>query len=152
LDLEDSKDAGPVILYPRAVIWISIVLVFGTLAWMVVNLASETPGLAAGLLIHGRVPWIPLAALWSGAALGAASLARGRRLAKLGVLLVEIPAVVLVTWYALAGSVLPAHELAVEVGDPFPAYALADQDGVLHERAALEKRPPALFIFYRGHW
>ena len=34
----------------------------------------------------------------------------------------------------------------------FPGYALADQDGALHEVASLEKRPPALYIFYRGHW
>jgi len=40
----------------------------------------------------------------------------------------------------------------VAVGDPFPAYALEDQDGVLHQLAAHEQRPPTLYIFYRGHW
>jgi hypothetical protein len=135
-------------------IWLSILLVFGTLAAIGVNLGSESPqlDLGAGLIIHGRVPWIPLATLWGGVALGVASLSRGRRLPKLGVLLLEILPVALVSWYVLVGSALPAHTLAVEVGDPFPAYALEDQDGVVHQVAALEKRPPALYVFYRGHW
>jgi hypothetical protein len=133
-------------------IWLSMLLVFGTLALIGVNLGSESPGLGAGLIIRGRVPWILLAVLWGGVALGAASLFRRRHLAKLGVLLLEVAPVGFVTWYVILGSLLPAHALAIEVGDPFPAYALQDQDGVLHERAALEKRPPALYIFYRGHW
>jgi hypothetical protein len=135
-------------------LWLSMLLVFGTLTLIGVNLASESPALelGAGLLIRGRIPWILLAALWGGVALGVASLARGRNLAKLGVLLLEIALVGFVSWYVILGSVLPAHALAVEVGDPFPAYALQDQDGNLHEQAALEKRQPALYIFYRGHW
>lgn len=142
------------LLRSRPVIWLSILLVFGTLASIGVSLGSETPDLqlGAGLIIRGRVPWIVLAALWGGFALGVVSLVRGRTLPRLGVLLLEIPPVAFVTWYVLVGSVLPAHALAVEVGDPFPAYALEDQDGVLHERAAGEKRTPALYIFYRGHW
>lgn len=135
-------------------IWLSMLLVFGTLTLIGVNLTSESPDLELGasLIIRGRIPWILLAALWGGVALGVASLSRGRNLAKLGVLLLEIAPVGLVSWYAILGSVLPAHALAIEVGDPFPAYALRDQDEALHERAALEKRPPALYIFYRGHW
>jgi hypothetical protein len=135
------------------VIWLSALLVFGTLAVVGVSLASESPELPLGAsqMIRG-IPWLPLAGLWGGVALGVASLFRGRRLAKLGVLLLEIPPVAYATWYVFVGSVLPAHTLAVEVGDPFPGYALADQDGAVHELAALEKRPPALYIFYRGHW
>ena len=70
-------------------IWLSILLVFGTLALIGVNLGSQSPelGLGAGLIIRGRTPWILLAALWGGVALGVVSLFRGRRLAKLGVLL-----------------------------------------------------------------
>ena len=135
-------------------IWLSILLVFGTLALIGVNLTSESPELhlGASLIIRGHIPWIPLAALWGGVALGVASLLRGRRLPKLGVLLLEIPAVAFVSWYVIVGSMLPAHALAVEVGDPFPAYALEDQEGAVHQLAALQKRPPALYIFYRGHW
>jgi hypothetical protein len=118
------------------------------------DLTSESPELEldASLIIRGRIPWILLAVLWGGIALGAASLFRGRNPARLGVLLLEIASVGFTSWYVILGSVLPAHALAIEVGDPFPAYALRDQDEALHERAALEKRPPALYIFYRGHW
>lgn len=135
-------------------IWLSLLLVFGTLTLIGVNLTSESPELhlGASLMIRGRIPWILLAPLWGGVVLGVASLFRGRKLPKLGVLLLEILPVAFVSWYVLVGSTLPAHALAVEVGDPFPAYALEDQDGVLHQLAALEKRPPALYIFYRGHW
>jgi hypothetical protein len=133
-------------------LWLSILLVFGTLTLIGVNLTSESPQLGAGLLIQGRVPWLLLATLWGGVGLGLASVLHGRRLPKLGVLLLEILPVAFVTWYVFVGSVLPAHELAVEVGDPFPAYALQDQDGALHEVAAGEKRTPALYVFYRGHW
>jgi hypothetical protein len=135
-------------------IWLSMLLVFGTLALIGVNLASESPELrlGAGQIIHGRVPWLLLGGLWLGVALGVASLLRGRRLPRLGVLLLEIPPVAFVSWYVLVASVVPAHALAVDVGDPFPGYALADQDGALHEVASGERRPPALYIFYRGHW
>ena len=135
-------------------IWLSLVLVFGTLALVGVNLTSESPALhlGAGQIIQGRVPWLLFGALWGGVAIGVASLFRGRRLPKLGVLLVEIPAVVWVSWYVLVGSALPAHALAIDVGDPFPGYALEDQDGALHRVASLERRSPALYIFYRGHW
>jgi hypothetical protein len=135
-------------------LWLSMLLVFGSLTLVGVHLAAEAPDLrlGAGLLIQGRVPWLLLAALWGGVALGVASLWRGRRRAKLGVLLLEIVPVALVSWYVILGSVLPAHALAIDVGDPFPAYALQDQDEVLHERAVLEKRVPALYIFSRGHW
>ena len=135
-------------------IWLSILLVVGTLALIGTSLGSYTPDveLGAGLIIQGRVPWLLLLVLWGGVALGAASLLRGRVLPKLGVLVLEIVPVAFVTWYVLVGSVLPAHALAVDVGDPFPAYALEDQDGALHELATLEKREPALYIFYRGHW
>jgi hypothetical protein len=131
-----------------------MLLVFGILALIGVNLTSESPDprLGASLIIYGRVPWLLLGGLWGGVALGAASLFRGRRLPKLGVLLLEIPPVAFVTWYVLVLSVLPAHTLPVDVGDPFPGYALEDQDGALHEVASLEQRPPALYIFYRGHW
>jgi hypothetical protein len=135
-------------------IWLSMLLVFGTLTLIGVNLSSESPalGLGASLMIRGRIPWIVLALLWGGVALAVASLSRGRKLPKLGVLLFEVVLVGFVSWYAIFGSVLPAHALTIEVGDAFPAYSLQDQDEVLHERAALGKRPPALYIFYRGHW
>ncbi len=135
-------------------IWLSLLLVFGTLALVGVNLSAETPelGLGAGWIIRGRVPWVVLGALWGGVALGVGSLLRGRKLPRLGALLLEIPPVAFVSWYVLVQSALPPHTLAVDVGDPFPAYALEDQDRALRQLGSLEKRDPALYIFYRGHW
>ena len=135
-------------------IFISIFIVFGTLASIVFNIETDSPdlGLGAGLIIQGGTPWILLSLLWGGVALGVASLYRGRKWPKLGVLLVELPGVAFISWYVFVGSAFPAHALNIEVGSPFPAYALQDQDETLHELAALEKRPPALYIFYRGHW
>ncbi len=134
-------------------IWLSILLVVGTLAVVGAGVSAEVPrlGLGAGQLILG-VPWLLLAGLWGGVALGVASLRGSRRLPKLGVLLLEVAVVGSATWYVFVGTLGPPHTLAVEVGDPFPAYALADQDDTLHQRASLEPRSPALYIFYRGHW
>lgn len=152
----DWTNAEPAALLLRspAMIWLSIALVFGTLAWIGMTITAESPDLdlGAGLLIRGRIPWVVLAALWGGVALGVAALFRGRKWPKIPVVLVEAVPVAFVSWYVLAGSMLPPHTLAVDAGDPFPAYALADQDSALHERATGEKRPPALYIFYRGHW
>ena len=133
-------------------IWISVLLVAATLAVIGVNVSAETPQLGAGLLIGGPVPWALLGALWGGLALGTLSWLRGRSLPKLGVVLLEAGVAAAVTWYVFAGSVLPPHTLAVDPGDPFPAYALVDQEGTPHELAALEAREPALYVFYRGHW
>ena len=76
----------------RLMIWLSILVVFGTLASIGVNLTSESPelDLGAGLIIRGRIPWTLLAVLWGGVVLGMASLSRGRKLPKLGVLILEI--------------------------------------------------------------
>ena len=135
-------------------IWLSLVLVFGTLALIGASIGSEAPslGLGAGFVIRGRIPWLLLTLLWGGVALGAASLLRGRKLPKLPVVALELVPVLYVTWYVLAGAPAGAHALTVDVGDPFPGYALEDQDGMRHARARGEARPPALYIFYRGHW
>ena len=138
----------------QPMIWVSILVVSVVLAGVGVSLTSEAPDvqLGAGLIIQGRVPWVLLALLWGGVALGALSMLRGRALPKLAVVVLEVVPVAFVTWYVIAGSALPAHTLAINPGDPFPAYALEDPDGALHRVAALEKRAPALYIFYRGHW
>ncbi len=134
--------------------WLSLILVFGTLAVVGVGVAAEVPDprLGAGEIIYGRVPWLLLGVLWVGVTLAAVALFRGRRLPELGVLLLEIAPVAYVTWYVLVGSAVPPHTLTVDVGDAFPGYALVDQDGARREVASGERRAPALYIFYRGGW
>jgi hypothetical protein len=136
------------------VTWLSALLVFGTLAAFGLNLSVDTPlpWLPSDGIIHGQVPWLLFAGLWGGVALGLASLTKGRNAVSIGLLLVEVSSAIGVTAYVFYFSVLPPHTLLIEVGDPFPGYTLADQDDTLHAVGALEERPPALYIFYRGHW
>ena len=76
---------------------------------------------------------------------------RPRRLAWAVVGLESLP-VAFLSLYFLQISYLPDSNLQVGPGEPFPAYALLDQDEVAHARSAGEPRPPALYIFYRGDW
>ena len=121
---------------------------------MLLNLGNEGGSLRLGYqqMIHARVPWIFLAGFWAGAGLGIAAVVRHFAIHRLVVVLVELPLVALASWYFLSYSYLPEHELAVEVGDPFPSYELADQDGVLRRVEPASSMGPALYIFYRGDW
>ena len=134
-------------------IWLSALLVFGTFALVLLNLntgAELQPGYQQ--MIHARIPWLLLGSIWIGAALAIGSLLRRARWWKFAVALLELPVVALASWYFLAFSYLPPHELSVGVGDPFPAYALVDQDGARQELEVGAPREPALYIFYRGDW
>ena len=136
-------------------IWISALLVFGTVGVILLNLASQAPDLQLGFrqMIHARVPWLLLGLLWTGGALGVAALARRFAVYKLGLLLLELPLLALASWYFLVGSYLPAHDaLAVSVGEPFPGYSLPDQDGELRHFDPASARAPALYVFYRRDW
>jgi len=137
-----------------AFLWLSILTVFGTLGLFVLGVTADVPRLefGAGWIIAGRVPWLVLSLLWGGLALGLVSLWWGRRIAKLVVVAVEFVPVVSLTWYVLIGVPAGADAIAIDIGEPFPGYVLADQDGVLHGRIEGEARSPALYIFYRGHW
>ncbi len=134
--------------------WTSLLLVVGALAWLVVGITSRSPELVFGYeqLIHARIPWLLLGTLWSGAALGVLSLARGRRGFRYPVLGVELVVVAAVSFYMLEGSFLPEKDLRIAVGDAFPGYALVDQDEHLHSLQTGEPRQPALYVFYRGDW
>ena len=136
-----------------SVLWISLVLVLLGAAWMGINL-SAGPELALGYeqMIHARVPWLVLGILWLGGALGVASLFRKRRWFHYPVLGVEVLVVSALSLYFLQLSYLPAHELKVAVGEPFPSYSLFDQDATLRGHDAGSPGDPALYIFYRGDW
>jgi hypothetical protein len=134
-------------------LWASALLVFGAVALVVAGLAAGDellPGLPR--VLQARTPWLLLGMLWGGCALGAAAVVRRRAWGRYAVLGLEVASSGLLSWYFLASSMLPPHELAVRVGEPFPGYALADQDGRLHRVEARAPREPVLFVFYRGDW
>ena len=135
-------------------IWLSALLVFGTAGVIVSNLAAQEGQLLPGFqqLIHARIPWLLLGLLWTGAALGLVSLVRTWRRSKLALVVLEFALVGLASWYFLSGSFLPPHRLAVDVGDPFPAWELVDQDGRHREFRQAKGPGPSLYIFYRGDW
>ena len=135
-------------------IWISALLVFGTVGVILTNLSAQDGELHFGFqqIIHARIPWILIGLVWAGCALGIASWLRKRARYKVALLALELPLVALVSWYFLSYSFLPPHDLAVRVGDPFPAYALVDQDGKLRQWDPSTARKPVLYIFYRGDW
>jgi hypothetical protein len=134
---------------------LSIVLVFGAVGVFLGNImVSEQGQLGLGFeqMIHARIPWLLLAALLGGAALGVWSLVRARRWYKWVIVPVELLFAGLLTFYFTSFSFLPEHRLALSVGDAFPSYSLLDQDGNAHTVQASTARRPALYVFYRGDW
>ncbi len=139
----------------RMLFALSMLLVFGAVAVLMgVVAGSEQGELRFGFeqLIHARIPGLLLASLVGGAALGVVSLVRVRRWYTWAVVPVEVFFAAILSWYFLSFSFLPAHQLALSVGDAFPSYALVDQDGKLHRVEAATPRRPALYVFYRGDW
>lgn len=135
-------------------IWLSALLVFATAGVVLFQMSTQSPTLVPGYeqLVHARIPWLLLAPLWLGGALGLAALWRRRSIARIAVVALELPLVGLASWYFLSFSFLPPHELARGVGDAFPAYALLDQDGAQVTSEESRAAGPALYIFYRGDW
>ena len=133
-------------------LWLSSLLVFGSLGWFV--LAAAGTGLPPGheQWIHARVPWIVLGLLWVGASLGVAALAQKRGRLRWLALGLQVPVVAFLSVYFLQLSFLPDRSIALEVGDSFPGYALTDHDGQAQSLESGSPREPALYIFYRGDW
>ena len=132
-----------------------MILVFGAVGVFIGNIALSNQGqLGFGFeqMIHARIPWLLVGSLAIGSALGIWSLARARRWYKWVIVPVEVLFAGLLVFYFTSASFLPQHELALSVGDPFPSYSLADQDGKLHTVGASTDRRAALYIFYRGDW
>jgi hypothetical protein len=133
----------------------SLVLVFGALFVFIGNVIASEGGELGPLfeqMIHARIPWLLIAIAVGGAGLGIWSLVRSRRWYKWVVVPVEVVLAGFLATYFLSLSWLPEHALAVEVGEPFPAYTLVDQDGGVQAAEAGTARRPALYVFYRGDW
>lgn len=135
----------------------SIVMVLGTFGLVVWNMwVSDTgqEGIGVAQMIHAPLPWLVIVALVVGVMIGIASLWAKPRWYKWPVIALECFVAAVMLWYVTTFSWLPDRELAVAVGDTFPAYSLPIHDGSLREFTAGNDRDLArrLYIFYRGDW
>ena len=64
---------------------------------------------------------------------------------------VEAAALGTLTWYMSVGARFRRANIALSVGEPFPAFALTDSHGDIVESASLQGKT-ALYLFYRGPW
>ncbi len=133
----------------------SALLIFGVFGLFIADISMSDRGQLGPLfeqMIHARLPWLFLLALWGGAALALGSLLRRRAWHRYTLVAVELGFAGLLSFYFLGISMLPAHALGVGVGQPFPSYSLPDSDGVTHSAQVSSVREPALYVFYRGDW
>jgi hypothetical protein len=133
----------------------SLILVFGTVLVFVANVVLSDRGvLAPGFeqMIHAEIPWLLVSALVAGVLLGVVSVVRKRSWPKVGLVTIEVVVAAFALFFFLDLTRLPAHPLAVHVGERFPAYSLTDQDGAVHTNESDGRRGAALYVFYRGDW
>ncbi len=111
--------------------------------------------------IHDRIPWPAYAGLAAALALALAgvrvALAIRSPHAKLGFALLAFLTCIAIgvgggrfVSYTLRGTLNPPFKLALEVGDRFPAFALADQSGATVTGPAAPTGGAALIYVYRG--
>ena len=111
--------------------------------------------------IHERVPWPAFALLAVAMLATVVGIRLALRLdsphAKLGFGLFAFLACVVVGMgggrfisYAMRGTLNPPYKLNLAVGQRFPAFALADQNGAIHRGPALADADATLIFVYRG--
>jgi len=134
---------------------LSLLMVFAALGVFAANVLLSGYGMVGpgvGQILYAPIPWWLLAALTAGAALGMGSLFRRRGPVRVLVVAAEVGVAAFLGFLLLSFTELPAHDLAVSVGDRFPSYSLEDQDGNSREYRAGAARKRALYVFYRGDW
>ena len=131
---------------------------FGTYEWVLLNFwSSESLG------IHQRIPWPSYGLIAAALVIALAGVRNALRLwsphAKLGFSLLAIFASAAIgvgsgrfISYTLRGTLNPPFHLAVAVGDRFPAFALPDQHGVIHQGPATQGSRATLVYVYRGDY
>jgi hypothetical protein len=65
---------------------------------------------------------------------------------------VEGIALALLVAYVVKGARFSRGDVAVKVGDRFPAFRLPDSEGGAFESASMVGKSAALYLFYRGDW
>jgi hypothetical protein len=102
------------------------------------------------LHLHMLHPW-PVYALLA-AALAAALKSDARRALKLPVVALSALVGILFVGYHESYSRIEMPEMAVQIGDPFPDFALPTSQGATFSSGSLRGQSRALYIFYRGDW
>ena len=71
-----------------------------------------------------------------------------------GLFIVELVALIAVTWYMGIGARFSRGKISVKVGEPFPSFRLPDSRGGTFDSDRLEglDGKTALYLFYRGPW
>lgn len=111
--------------------------------------------------IHSRSPYAAYGLIVTSLILGLAGLRIGLRLwsphAKLGVVALAFLSCAAIAFsgarfflYTLHGTRNPPFELNLKIGDHFPAFSLADQNGATHTDAELRSGRANLVVVYRG--
>jgi peroxiredoxin len=111
--------------------------------------------------IHDRIPWPAFAILALAMLVTLAGVRLGLGLnsphAKLGIGLFAILACIAIglgggrfVSYTMRGTLNPPHELNIAVGQPFPAFALPDQQGAIRRGPAMPGADATVIYVYRG--
>ena len=98
------------------------------------------------------VPWLNLALVTVGLAVSAWAVRRRRSVWSVGGLALSAACAGLLAAYVFVLSYgLPGTDRVVQVGDPAPAFALADQEGRI---TSLDRYRGSnlVLVFYRGFW
>ena len=132
---------------------LSLVLVLGTTAIVAMNMVPSTSlHFGYAQMIHARIPWLLLGALWVGLLCAAVAVRQKPSWWRIGIGATELALVGLWSVLFLSASFVQRGELAVRPGDRFPSFQLPDQDRRLVSFPPVGQSNPALFIFYRGDW
>ena len=133
----------------------SALLVFGALAVFLRNVVGDggtTVPFGGETLLLSNIAWPFVAALTAGALIGIAAFWKRPSKPRGALVATEVLVAILGLWFFFGDSVLPEHTLAISVGEPFPQYALADQEGIGRRGPVTAPPSPKLYIFYRGDW
>lgn len=102
--------------------------------------------------IYRRIPYELFALVGAAALLGVVAAIERPEVATVALFVVELAALLLLTWYVGVGARFPRGEVSVKVGDPFPHFRLPDSEGGEFDSSSLAGKSTALYLFYRGDW
>jgi len=127
----------------------------GRLAVLGILMAAVTIAAWVLLLDHAAIrnrPWLYVAGLAIAAAVTALAVTRRRSVATLTALGVCVLLLGAATFFNFVIARVPAPAPVLRVGEPAPAFTLADAKGRPVTLADYRGRKPVVLVFYRGYW